>query len=170
MKLVDAYAIEELLRDNVDANVEAFVVFTVHGTLLAHSQRISVQDHLALTKFAPFAGLEWRRRLARNMDEKKGLGEANTAPKLLKLQHANDAPNSEIKSMTLHLDGIISVVRTIVPGLLLAAQIAEDRIKDGETSPMSAGPSKSRILELKAEGMAECLAEEYPAELPHDFF
>lgn len=31
-------------------------------------------------------------------------------------------------------------------------------------------PSKMRILELKAEGMAESLANDYPAKLPHDFY
>ena len=31
-------------------------------------------------------------------------------------------------------------------------------------------PSKIRILMLKAEAMAECLADEYPAKMPHDFY
>lgn len=37
-------------------------------------------------------------------------------------------------------------------------------------TPDTRKPSKIRILMLKAEAMAECLADEYPATMPHDFY
>ena len=40
---------------------------------------------------------------------------------------------------------------------------SEDQAQDGRLNRM-------RILELRAEGMADFLADEYPAKLPHDFY
>ena len=42
--------------------------------------------------------------------------------------------------------------------------------QDSGSASGATKPGKMRILELKVEGMAECLVDEYPARLPHDFF
>ena len=130
-----------------------------------------------------------------------------------------------LRQMTVEMDGVVSVVRVIVPRLLVAAQMesarvyAEDQgdgfareeraggggrgdgdgsdsgsdsVTEGEASEdddsiaesdsgeesersegsgsQMSGVSRMRVLELKAEGMAEFLAQEYPARLPNDFF
>lgn len=129
-----------------------------------------------------------------------------------------------LRQMTVEMDGVVSVIRVIVPRLLVAAQMesatvyatdegagfaregrtgaergdgdgsdsGSDSVTDEEasqdddsiaesdsgeeseqsegTSTRTDGLSRMRILELKAEGMAEFLAQEYPARLPNDFF
>lgn len=131
-----------------------------------------------------------------------------------------------LRQMTVEMDGVVSVVRGIVPRLLVAAQMESARVyaedegggfaregrtggagsEDGDGSSESGsdsvtegkasedddsiaesdsgeesersegtgtrtdGVSRMRVLELKAEGMAEFLAQEYPARLPNDFF
>ena len=143
------------------------------------------------------------------------------------------APDGKaLQQMTVEMDGGVSVVRMIIPRLMVAAQMErmrvfgeddaisphhEGKLREGEhgdggsgsesetkveTDGASGGasssisgshsdqgdepeqsdedskdrtngetkPSRMRILELKAEGMAEFLAEEYPSKLPNDFF
>ena len=129
-----------------------------------------------------------------------------------------------LRQMTVEMDGVVSVIRVIVPRLLVAAQMesarvyaedegvgfareeragvgrgdgensdsGSDSVTEGEASedddsiaesdsgeesersegsdPQTNGVSRMRVLELKAEGMAEFLAQEYPARLPNDFF
>ena len=129
-----------------------------------------------------------------------------------------------LRQMTVEMDGVVSVIRLIVPRLLVAAQMESVRVyaedegggfaregradggrEDGDgsdsgsdsmtegeasddddsiaesdsgeaskrserTGTRTDGVSRMRVLELKAEGMAEFLAQEYPARLPNDFF
>ena len=46
----------------------------------------------------------------------------------------------------------------------------EDDVGPEDSDGAGEKPGKMRILEWKVEGMAECLVEEYPAKLPHDFY
>ena len=126
-----------------------------------------------------------------------------------------------LRSLTVEMDGVVSVMRLIISRLLVAAQLESARFREEEEDEVSAritdlainegcreegsesvndgeangdGESangeaedgddaasgngndgkkklgKMRILELKVEGMADFLADEYPAKLPHDFY
>ena len=133
------------------------------------------------------------------------------------------ADGRSLQQLTVEMEGMVSVMRLIIPRLLIAAQLESSKF-GGETDEVSARmesapvqengdgpsvdgdsegrddgatrspstrsgsqsesmqegaiveetvenkPSKMRILELKAEGMAEFLADEYPAKLPNDFY
>ena len=139
--------------------------------------------------------------------------------KTLNFKLAEDGQGLE--QLTVEMDGVISVMRLIVPSLLVAAQLASDKFEgeidettarmartdvgengdqisardsndernDDESGNLSTRSdnqsedeeeiedeggedklSKMRILELKVEGMAEFLADEYPEILPYDFY
>ena len=143
------------------------------------------------------------------------------------LDHRLNKAGNDLEQLIVEMDGMVSVIRLVIPRLLVAARLESWKFK-GETddvgmkvegtesvekeesnsdsesageqnddaysqsgsasshsanseheagadSQESAGRkstslSKIRILELKAEGMAESLASDYPAKLPHDFY
>ncbi|KAL9128519.1 MAG: hypothetical protein Q9217_002815 [Psora testacea] len=220
MKLVDAHAVRNLLTENVDENVAHYAVLTDHGTLLSHDHHIHKSE---LTKFAPFAGTVWRNHNASITSTGSTNLSVGGLPAMRTLKVDMKPDGTGLRSLVVELDGIVSVLRLIIPRLLVAAQLEtakfagetdevsirignlkidngedEDREsassfeyhRGGEGEESESGgatqngddattkdgsdavkkPGKMRILELKAEGMAEYLADEYPAQLPHDFY
>ncbi|KAL9631080.1 MAG: hypothetical protein Q9164_006085 [Protoblastenia rupestris] len=218
MKLVDAHAVRNLLTDNVDENVSHYVVFTDHGTLLSHDHNI---PKTALTKFAPFAGTVWRNHNASITSTGSTSLSVGGLPAMKTLKTDLRPDELGLRSLTVEMDGVVSVMRLIIPRLLVAAQLESASFREEEEDEVSAriaglainegcreegsesvndgeangdGESangeaedgddaasrdgndgkkklgKMRILELKVEGMAEFLADEYPAKLPHDFY
>ena len=213
-------------------------VFTTHGTLLSHSVQSASPSALkkSLIKFAPFAGATWRNhsaQIAATGTTRKNI--PGVLPGMTTLGFnlngegdyaTNDGEvsiNTELRQLSVEMDGMVSIIREVVPRLLVAAQLESWRfegeqdevarqieglkVKDdveeapGDSKDEAAGhegeseegladsggrqlenegtpdadrrakkPSKMRILELKAEGMAESLADDYPEKLPHDFY
>ena len=205
-------------------------VFTDHGTLLSHSDTISRYD---LVKFAAFTGTTWRNYNTQAASEGFVDPESGAIPAMSTVDFKLNGDDNALQQLILEMNGTTSVIRPIIPRLLLAAQLesnqdghdsiaraadsdyaghensqdgdsdANDRSigshsnsptlsassdspdvddrndsdpaghaadSQGDSSIGSKKPSKIRILMLKAEGMADFLAEEYPAKLPHDFY
>ena len=197
-------------------------VFTDHGTLLSHTSALSES---ALLKFPPFAGTVWRNHSSHVAANEGEIDLTAGRIPAMKTVSTEVAPKGKgLRQMTVEMDGVVSVIRVIVPRLLVAAQMesagvyaedegigfareerkddgrgdgevsdsGSDSLTEGEasedddsiaesdsggesersegTGPRANGVSKMRVLELKAEGMAEFLAQEYPARLPNDFF
>ncbi|KAL9099837.1 MAG: hypothetical protein Q9163_004713 [Psora crenata] len=206
-------------REPNDLRGERNSVFTDHGTLLSHDYDIHKS---ALTRFAPFAGTVWRNHTASITSTGNTDCSVGGLPAMKTLKVDVKADGTGLRSLIVELDGVVSVLRLIIPRLLVAAQLESAKFA-GETDELSAriaglaggdreggdghgrsadgvetngdggtgggdaaadagdkdvakndnAPkklSKMRILELKAEGMAESLADEHPAKLPNDFY
>ena len=238
MRLVDVHAVRDLLNGNIGQDVSHYAynsprsstnsgstdtdnqnsIFTDHGTLMAYDESAV---KITLDKFAAFAGTVWRNHNA----QIAATGSTNAAiggiPAIQTVDARLTAGGESLEQLTVKMDGVVSVVRLVVPRLLVAAQLGSNRVEQatassGTTSAETVengngdsvngdgsgednrdahesadfgsrqldinkepgaheevdnrSPSKMRILELKAEGMAEFLSGEYPTILPKDFF
>ena len=146
--------------------------------------------------FAALVGLTWRRHVA----EIEGHGSPSTDiqhVKTLRLVH-KPGKSKQLKGMVVEWEGIVAAVEEVKKDVLLVAQqpltefqgeqdalgkrlaaLALDaeimkgefgEHEDNETAHGVREVPKIRILELRAQGMAEAVAAEWPGPLPESFY
>ena len=179
---------ESNLADNRDNSL-----CTSHGTLVSVDDGVHVPTQRS---FAALVGLTWRRHVT----DIEGRGSPSMDVqhvKTLRLVHSPGRTKS-LKGMVVEWEGIVAAVEEVKEDVLLVAQRplsdfqgesdtlgkrlgtlalnAKDvrggsgGSEDEEIANNAGGVPKLRILELRAQAMAEAVAEEWPGRLPEGFY
>ena len=146
--------------------------------------------------FAALVGLTWRRHAAEVEDRGSPSIDIQHV-RTLRLMHRS-GQSKHLEGMVVEWEGIVAVVEEVKQDVLLIAQrplnqfrgeqdplgkrlaalaldvevVNDDCGKHGidDTPQAATGWPKIRILELRAQGMAEAVAEQWPGPLPQGFY
>ena len=177
-------AVPRLAKLSIDS------IITTHGTLIGVDDEVQMPKQRSL---AALIGLTWRRHLA-EMDGRGSPSPDIQHVKTFRLMHRSGKVK-QLKGMVVEWEGIVAAVEEVNRDVLLVAQRPlnefvgetdaigkrlarlaqeakpDDRedVSDGTREPDSNVP-KARILELRAQGMAEAIAQEWPGPLPDGFY
>ena len=173
-----------------NANKAFHSIFTTRGTLVGVDDRVHMPTERS---FAALVGLTWRRHVA----EIEGRGSPSVDVQHVKTLRLMHKPGGlkQLKSMIVEWEGMVAAVEEIKKDVLLSAQrplsefigeedalgkrlarlALESKRDDGEHGDDGMGREggkvpKIRILELRAQGMAEAIALEWPGPLPDGYY
>ena len=165
-------------------------IFTAHGTLIGVDEGVHVPSQRSL---AALIGLTWRRHVA----EIEGHGSPSPDIQHIKTLRLMHKPGNlkQLKGMIVEWDGTVAAVEEAKKDVLLAAQrplteflgeedalgkrlaglaleARPDNMEDqgDRIGQESTNVPKIRILELRAQGMAEAIAQEWPGPLPDGYY